>query len=190
MEKPTGLFLTNSFSSRINKIVSQVLVYWSRFYKNPAKWWGCIKYLLRPEEAVSPNLVHIILLGPECNFTRAKQLLTGFSGYRLRQDGEDAGERRAEVDVPHLLPGHHHAARRQVPPPEGTDRDAPLRQGKKPSITIWSGLPWIAASSCAIHPSKSGQTLHSLATDAHELVVTACKVVHLVAKLLELESLM
>ena len=47
------------------------------------------------------------------------------------QDGEDAGERRAEVDVPHLLPGHHHAARRQVPPPEGTDRDAAVGQGKK-----------------------------------------------------------
>ena len=49
----------------------------------------------------------------------------------LAQDGEDAGERRAEVDVPHLLPGHHHAPRRQVAPAEGADRDTPLRQGKQ-----------------------------------------------------------
>ena len=47
------------------------------------------------------------------------------------QDGEDAGERRAEVDVPHLLPRHHHAARRQVAPPEGADRDAAHGQGKR-----------------------------------------------------------
>ena len=51
--------------------------------------------------------------------------------FRALQDGEDAGERRAEVDVPHLLPGHHHAPRRQVAPPEGADRDTPLRQGKQ-----------------------------------------------------------
>ena len=63
------------------------------------------------------------------NFKTATLIPTGIC-FRL-QDGEDAGERRAEVHVPHLLPGHHHAARRQVPPPEGTDRDAAVGQGKK-----------------------------------------------------------
>ena len=75
------------------------------------------------------------------------------------QDGEDAGERRAEVDVPHLLPGHHHAARRQVPPPEGTDRDAALGQGKQSKHATNSLIELGSSESLSNVLQKSGWTL-------------------------------